>query len=85
MLTLKADAGHLFLGWRLASDMQTTPFMFDGAKAELSKSVSLNPAFQVSHSFQLGGQAGPAVNPGTYNFAGVWGSDYVSHSVKAHA
>lgn len=66
----------------LLADLQTTPFMFDGAKAELSKSVSMNPAFQVSHSFALGGMAGPTVNPGTYNFAGVWGSDYVGLSYQ---
>ena len=36
-----------------------TTFLFDGAPADLTKSLSLNPMFQVTHSFALGSQTLP--------------------------
>jgi mitochondrial import receptor subunit TOM40 len=30
--------------------------MFDGARADLTKALSLNPTFSVTHSFALGSQ-----------------------------
>ena len=57
-------------------------YFFEGGKADLMKGLSINPAFQVTHSFALGGQSsGPmgAVNAGTYNFGAVYVSDQVSH------
>ncbi|GAA6001545.1 TOM complex pore protein TOM40 [Rhodotorula paludigena] len=51
-----------------------TNYTFDGARADLSKTLSQVPAFQVTHSFAAGGAAGPmgGVNPGTYNFGAVY-------------
>ncbi|EPT06060.1 hypothetical protein FOMPIDRAFT_1021156 [Fomitopsis schrenkii] len=50
-----------------------TNFIFDGARADLSKSLSVNPIFQVTHSFALGSQtAAPS-----YNFGAVFASNNV--------
>ncbi|GAA5999996.1 hypothetical protein JCM10207_006006 [Rhodosporidiobolus poonsookiae] len=51
-----------------------TNYTFDGARADLSKTLSQVPAFQVTHSFAAGGQGGPmgGVNAGTYNFGAVY-------------
>ncbi|CDZ97294.1 Translocase of outer mitochondrial membrane complex, subunit TOM40 [Phaffia rhodozyma] len=45
-----------------------TNFTFDGVKADLSKSVSMDPAFQVQHSFSLA----KAAEPPSYNFGAVF-------------
>ncbi|KIL00112.1 hypothetical protein PAXRUDRAFT_821990 [Paxillus rubicundulus Ve08.2h10] len=45
-----------------------TNFMFDGARADLTKGLSVNPAFQISHSFTLGSQ----VATPSYNFGAVY-------------
>ncbi|KAH7889672.1 eukaryotic porin-domain-containing protein [Phlebopus sp. FC_14] len=50
-----------------------TNFMFDGARADLTKGLSVNPAFQVSHSFTLGSQ----VAAPSYNFAAVYATNNV--------
>ncbi|KAK2466907.1 hypothetical protein APHAL10511_001165 [Amanita phalloides] len=47
-----------------------TNYLFDGARAELTKSLSVNPLFQVNHSFALGSQTGPS----SYNFGAVFAS-----------
>ncbi|CCO31036.1 Mitochondrial import receptor subunit TOM40 AltName: Full=Mitochondrial import site protein ISP42 [Rhizoctonia solani AG-1 IB] len=46
----------------------TTNHIFDGARADLSKALSFNPAFQVTHSFNLASYN----NPPTYNFGAVF-------------
>lgn len=51
-----------------------TNFMFDGARADLSKSLSINPAFQISHSFNLGSQ----VAAPSYNFGAVFATNNVT-------
>lgn len=58
--------------------------MFDGARADLSKSLNMNPAFQVTHSFTLGASqpnpmGGPSTagGPGTYNFAALYATNRV--------
>ncbi|KAI0797658.1 eukaryotic porin-domain-containing protein [Abortiporus biennis] len=48
-----------------------TNFFFDGGRADLTKSVSLNPAFQVTHSFAFGSQ----VAPPSYNFGAVFANN----------
>ncbi|KAJ7285819.1 eukaryotic porin-domain-containing protein [Mycena rebaudengoi] len=45
-------------------------FIFDGARADLTKSLSMSPLFQVTHSFALGSQTVPP----SYNFGAVFGS-----------
>ncbi|KAI6036563.1 hypothetical protein PISMIDRAFT_670178 [Pisolithus microcarpus 441] len=50
-----------------------TNFMFDGAKADLTKSLSMVPAFQVTHSFSLGSQTAPPA----YNFGAVYATNSV--------
>ncbi|POY75171.1 hypothetical protein BMF94_1803 [Rhodotorula taiwanensis] len=51
-----------------------TNYTFDGARADLAKTLSQVPAFQVTHSFAAGSQGGPmgGINPGTYNFGAVY-------------
>ncbi|KAH9842734.1 eukaryotic porin-domain-containing protein [Rhodofomes roseus] len=50
-----------------------TNFFFDGGRADLSKSLSVNPIFQVTHSFALGSQtAAPS-----YNFGAVFANNSV--------
>lgn len=57
-----------------------TNFTFDGAKADLSKVLSTDPAFQVQHSFNLAS----ATQPPSYNFGAVYAMDKVrpSHVVQ---
>ncbi|CCM02073.1 uncharacterized protein FIBRA_04150 [Fibroporia radiculosa] len=50
-----------------------TNFFFDGARADLSKSLSVNPIFQVTHSFALGSQT----TPPSYNFGAVFASNSI--------
>lgn len=45
-----------------------TNFIFDGARADLTKGLSMNPAFQVTHSFSLASQTAPP----SYNFGAVF-------------
>ncbi|KAI0362350.1 hypothetical protein OH77DRAFT_1584773 [Trametes cingulata] len=46
-------------------------YAFDGARADLSKSLSMNPMFQVTHSFHLGSQT----TPPTYHFGAMFAND----------
>ena len=48
---------------------------FDGFRADLSKSLSMNPVFQVTHSFALGSQTAPP----SYNFGAVFANENVSY------
>jgi len=53
---------------------------FSGMRADLMKSFSMNPLFQISHAFTMGAQGMPP-----YNFTAVFGNDKVgliSHSVS---
>lgn len=66
-------------------DVHLNNYMFDGARADLSKSLNMNPAFQVTHSFTLGASqpnpmGGPSTagGPGTYNFAALYATNRVS-------
>ena len=47
--------------------------MFDGARADLTKSLSINPLFQVTHSFALGSQTLPS----SYNFGAMFANTRV--------
>lgn len=51
-----------------------TNYMFDGARAELTKGLSVDPAFQVAHSFALGSQTSLP----SYNFTSVFANQSVS-------
>lgn len=61
--------------------MHLTNYIFDGARAELSKALSLSPAFNVTHSFNLGSQGGAGsmggTSPGTYNFGAMYATNNV--------
>ncbi|KAJ7155951.1 eukaryotic porin-domain-containing protein [Mycena crocata] len=48
-------------------------FIFDGGRADLTKSLSMSPLFQVTHSFALGSQTAPP----SYNFGAIFGSPKV--------
>ena len=43
----------------------------EGARADVSKVISANPAFQLQHSFALGAQGGK------YNFGAIWTNNSV--------
>jgi hypothetical protein len=47
-------------------------WFFEGARADISKVVSAQPAFQLQHSFSLGQQSGK------YNFGAIWTNSSVS-------
>ena len=48
-------------------------YMFDGARADLTKSLSMNPLFQVTHSFAMGSQTLPS----SYNFGAIFANQKV--------
>ena len=50
--------------------VQTANFQFEGARADLTKALSMNPIFQVTHAFTLGGAGNNA-----YNFGAVYGDE----------
>lgn len=51
-----------------------TNFIFDGARADLTKALSISPAFQVTHSFALASQT----QLPSYNFAAIYANSKVS-------
>jgi mitochondrial import receptor subunit TOM40 len=55
-----------------SKDVFLNNYFFTGLRADLSKSFSMNPAFQVSHSFSLGS---PVMPP--YGFAAFYATDNV--------
>ncbi|BGP16589.1 hypothetical protein JCM10213_000497 [Rhodosporidiobolus nylandii] len=73
-LNLPEPGKHEDLG-REVKLTHLTNYTFDGARADLSKTLSQLPAFQVTHSFAAGAQGGGmggGINPGTYNFGAVY-------------
>ena len=76
---IKSTSGFVFLPFTcfnvfLATHL--TNYMFDGARADLTKSLSMNPLFQVMHSFALGSQT----QPSSYNFGAVFANTKVGIS-----
>lgn len=63
---------YLMLYW-IATHLSN--YIFDGARADLTKGFSGNPLFQVTHSFALGS----ATNPSSYNFGAIFASEKVFH------
>lgn len=53
-------------------------FIFDGARADLMKGLSMDPAFQVTHSFQLASQS----TPPTYSFGALFANAKVSYGIQ---
>lgn len=49
-------------------------WFFEGARADVAKVVSANPAFQLTHSFSLGGQGS-----GKYNFGAIFANASVCY------
>lgn len=61
-------------------------YFFEGARAELSKNLSISPAFQVSHTFQLGpagGMMGPS-GGNKYQFGALYASAAVRRRLVEH-
>jgi hypothetical protein len=54
-----------------------TNFIFDGARADLMKGLSMDPAFQVTHSFQLASQSSPP----TYSFGALFANAKVGYDM----
>ncbi|KAI5476938.1 mitochondrial import receptor subunit TOM40 [Pseudohyphozyma bogoriensis] len=52
-----------------------TNFTFDGARADLAKTFSQMPAFQVTHQFAAGAMGATGPSPGTYNFGAVYATN----------
>ncbi|EJD06045.1 uncharacterized protein FOMMEDRAFT_139333 [Fomitiporia mediterranea MF3/22] len=50
-----------------------TNYIFDGARADLTKALSVNPAFQVTHSFSLASQT----TLPSYNFGAIFANSKV--------
>ncbi|KAF5315857.1 hypothetical protein D9611_004702 [Ephemerocybe angulata] len=48
-------------------------YIFDGARADMTKTFSMNPLFQVTHSFALGSQTVPP----SYNFGAIYATPAV--------
>ncbi|TEB31238.1 hypothetical protein FA13DRAFT_1754758 [Coprinellus micaceus] len=48
-------------------------YIFDGARADMTKTFSMNPLFQVTHSFALGSQTAPP----SYNFTSIFATPSV--------
>jgi hypothetical protein len=67
------------LGVTYGGDAAThlTNFIFDGARADLMKGLSMDPAFQVTHSFQLASQSAPP----TYSFGALFANAKVGHDI----
>ncbi|KAG7092469.1 hypothetical protein E1B28_008821 [Marasmius oreades] len=49
-----------------------TNYAFEGGRADITKSMSMNPLFQVTHSFALGSQ-----NTSSYNFGAIFANEKV--------
>lgn len=62
-------------------------YLFDGARADLSKSLSMNPMFSVTHSFNMGSQTIPP----SYGFGAMFVNEQVrfypvtAYELSAHA
>lgn len=69
-LNLKNPGTMENLSKEVTKDVFLTNYFFSGLRADLSKSFSMNPAFQVSHSFSLGSPIMPA-----YSFAAFYATD----------
>ena len=52
-------------------------WFFDGARADVAKVVSANPAFQLTHAFALGS----ATKPASYNFGAIFANAQVSRTI----
>lgn len=71
---------HRAFGWLQTTDVfgraetHLTNFIFDGARADLTKGLSMDPAFQVTHSFALASQTALP----SYNFGAVFANPTVS-------
>lgn len=59
--------------YSMTSDTLLNNYMFDGARADLSKSLSMNPGFNVTHSFTLGSQTAPPA----YHFGAIFANEKV--------
>lgn len=60
------------LNKEVSKDVFLNNYFFSGLRADLSKPLSMNPAFQVSHSFAIGSPVMPA-----YGFAAFYATDNV--------
>lgn len=69
-LNLKNPGTMENLTKEVTKDVFLNNYFFTGLRADLSKSFSMNPAFQVSHSFSLGSPIMPS-----YGFAAFYATD----------
>lgn len=61
------------------AEVHLANWFFDGARADVAKVISANPAFQIQHSFSLGS----ATKPPAYNFGAIFASGSVSPASAA--
>lgn len=69
-----------FLNFFSALATHLSNYIFDGARADLTKSLSMNPLFQVTHSFALGSQTLPS----SYNFGAIFANTKVIGSLHSY-
>lgn len=62
----------------MAAEVQLANWMFDGARADVAKVISGNPAFQLTHSFSLGSTTRPAA----YNFGVIFANAKVRREAR---
>ena len=60
-----------------SSATHLTNYAFDGGRADLTKNMSMNPLFQVTHSFALGSQT---MAP-SYNFGAIYATENVAYTL----
>lgn len=58
----------------VSKDVFLNNHTFTGMRADMMKSFSMNPVFQLSHAFTMGAQGLPP-----YTFAAIFGNDKVGH------
>lgn len=63
----------LFSDLNCFSATHLTNYAFDGGRADLTKSMSMSPLFQVTHSFALGAQNMAS----SYNFGAIYATENV--------
>ena len=77
-LAAHACAARVYGVYEHAIGTHLTNFFFDGARADLTKGLSMSPAFQVTHSFALGSQTAPS----SYNLGAVFATDEASPTIR---
>lgn len=77
-MSILLSASRLGVTYMVDTATHLTNFIFDGARADLMKGLSMDPAFQVTHSFQLASQSAPP----TYSFGALFANPKVRYGMS---